>query len=280
MKQFPTWAPVLFLLACGGPRPAELRVKVVETGSARPLDSSMVVLFRHFQQAQLTALDTQYTDNQGTCRFRFQPEEGYGYLAGAQRRYYREGLSEDGSAFLNRAAFLPGDTTTLLLQLEALTLPDPGLHARLQARNSAAEVVAALRGNVWRWTLMPNLAWEDIPALLEAAGDTLQIDSFPRNPAASWRPAKVRSGLAALWLAEAVRRQAAAGERALGSLSPPSRAPVLGGRRGNPRGYNSPAEVQMAAEAYRRWWEGAAQAEDRARAARQNPLQGSGLGWL
>ncbi|MEZ4826954.1 MAG: hypothetical protein R3C61_11845 [Bacteroidia bacterium] len=92
----------------------------------------------------------------------------------------------------------------------------------------------------------------------------------------------MRTGLVALWLVEAIRKgttSASAEEEPTGDLMPPSRAPVLGTSKGNPKGYNSTSQIRAALEAYQTWWENGKTME-KGEAAKVNPLAGKGLSWM
>jgi hypothetical protein len=269
---------VSLLSACGGKSPVSNRIQVEEKGTARVLDSARVVVMRFFPESvQATPVDTQWTDKQGRCEVRFVPEKGYQYRVVASRRHFRESLNANGATYDHEHIIVPGDTGLTRLLVEPILPPTQGPVARTFDRLAVGEVVAALRGNVWKWPFLPNLHWDDIPALLEIGGDTTLIDSFPHNPRVSLTPKKVRAGLAALWLAEAVRkREIAAAE--MPALTAPSNYPVLGTAKAAPA-INSPAQVALALKAYQDWWAAARIAEDRKEAARNNPLKSTGLGW-
>ncbi|TAE52542.1 MAG: DUF4943 domain-containing protein [Bacteroidetes bacterium] len=264
------------LLSCQQkPKPVHLIVQ--DKAAKRNLDSAQVVLYRYFGEDARSPIDTGYTDKNGALTLKVLPEKGYHYLAEATRKHYKESLNENGADFEHRKEVYPGDTSHIVLYLEGLVEPDPTRYAQLQARTAVGDVVAAIPSNGWRWTLLPSLTWEDIPALLAIGGDTTQIEKYPHNSGSSLHPAKVRAGLVALWLVEAIRRQEAG--TAMGTLTPPSKMPVLGTKKGAPR-INSPAQVAQAHAAYRLWWESASVNTDRKAAAKSSPLKDSGLGWM
>ncbi|RMG71104.1 MAG: DUF4943 domain-containing protein [Bacteroidetes bacterium] len=264
---------------CGQPDPLQVRVTVVDRPSAQPIDSAGVVLFRIFQDQDTLVLDTQWTAATGTVTLTWQPETGFAYEAMAFRRHYREVLHPSGGYYEHWAPVPPEDTSAVVLYLEPIPPPDPERYERMHAEVPLSEVLLTLKTDQWAWTFLPRLGWDDIPGLLEAGRDTGHVAAYPRHPLSTYRPDSARVGLVALWLIEAIRRREAAGSEA-GNLMPPSRAPVLGTRRGNPSGYNTPAQVRQAQAAYQTWWDGLQSLEDPRSGARRNPLSGSGYSWM
>ncbi|GAB4415340.1 MAG: hypothetical protein OHK0039_23880 [Bacteroidia bacterium] len=270
---------LLLLSGCGGPPLTPVEVLVVERDTERILDSAMVVLQRVYRGLDTVALDTQWTQGEGRCQFAFAAQEGYDYEVVATRRHYQQTVLSSGEAYGHRASLLPGDSNRVRLALELIPPPDPERFERMNAPVPVAEVLLKLKSGLWDWPFLPRIAWEDIPVLLAAGSDTAFVHAYPRHPLSTYRPDSVRVGLVALWLIDAVRMQTA-GSNAIGSLMPPSRAPVLGTRKGNPSGYNSVAQVLLVQQAFQAWWDQAQTSEDRVQAARRNPLGGTGYGWM
>lgn len=276
---WPSAILILTFLACGGPEPATVEVTVMDRGREQPLDSAAVVLYRIFAGTDTLVLDTQWTAGGGKARLSWRPETGFSYEVLAFRRHYQESLHPSGGYYEHVAPVLPGDTARPVLYLEPIPPPDPERYEKMHADVDLAQVLLTLRSDRWEWAFLPRLDWEDIPGLLEAGADTAHVAAYPRHPLSRYQPDSARVGLVVLWLVEAIRRREAAGTES-GNLMPPSRAPVLGTRRGNPSGYNSPTQVRQAQAAYQTWWEGLQGLEDPRQGARRNPLAGSGYSWM
>jgi hypothetical protein len=269
-------AGLLLGLGCGDARRTVIEAQVMDRHSEQPIDSAMVLLYQGHPGEQAAPRDTYYTDAAGRLEMTFAPEPDLRYRLQAQRRHYQAVLAASGGRYENEAPIEPGDTNRITLWLKPLPLPDPKRFARASETIPVKEVVAALRSNHWTWTLLPRLTWEDVPALLDVGGDTTYLKPYPRDPRSTYQPDSVRTGLTALWLIEAIRRSR--NEERPGGLMPPSRAPVLGTRYGNPSGYNSPQQIQRAHAAYQRWYD---QYHDNpAQARRRNPLRGLGMSWM
>lgn len=270
----------LLYLACTPPPMAQVDVVVQDKYNTQPLDSVKVYLYSQLLQQAATVVDSQFTTEEGTVHWEFQAQEGYAYYVEAVKRHYQATINEMGSAYENRQDIDPTMINTLYLYLELIPPPDPDRFEKMYADISINEVIASLKDSSWTWAFLPRMEWEDIPRLLEVAVDTGTIAPYPRHPLSTYRPDNARIGLVALWLVEAIRRKESRGGELAGNLMPPSRAPILGTRRGNPRGYNSPRQQETARQAYQDWWEQAKEAENRKKAARSNPLLGKGLSWM
>lgn len=266
-------------LSCGEPDPSRVFVSVIDKDNEQPLDSARVILYRIHPELTEVLVDSQITDQQGTCDFSFQWKEGYKYQVVADRKHYQESLNEDGATFEHQQMLEEKDTNEVHLLLEQILPPDPDRFEKMHAEVSVSQVIAAITADEWEWAFLPKMGWEDIPALIQMAGDTNHIINYPRHPMSRYRPDSVRAGLVALWLVEAIRKQAIRNTEARGNLMPPSRAPVLGTRRGNPKGYNSIRQMESAKAGYEAWWEEAQQPEQ-TKAIRKNPLRGKGLSWM
>ena len=142
-----------------------------------------------------------------------------------------------------------------------------------------SQLLASILADEWSWAFLPRLSREHIPALLQLGNDTTYIQNYPHHPLSTYQPDSIRAGLVALWLIEAIRKGEIKGTDALNTLMPPSRAPALGTRRGNPSGRNTPEQVQQAYEGYVQWWEALQQAENE-NAIKNNPLKGKGMSWM
>ncbi|MEO0469922.1 MAG: DUF4943 family protein [Bacteroidota bacterium] len=280
MKKYVYLALILLLTACGGPVETPVYVSVVDQESQQGLDSAQVFLSRSLEGRE-EIIDSFRTDMEGQLSFAFEAQPGYTYALRTQRRHYEAAVSQDGAQYNNQASVLPNDTNRVQLSLLEILPPDPEKYVRMHADVSVNEVIAALRDTAWSWTFLPRLQWEDIPALLEIAADTNLIDPYPRHPLSRYRPPNARVGLVALWMIEAIRKMENQSSEVAGALMPPSRAPILGTRKGNPSGYNSPEQMETARMAYQDWWDSQAEPEaDARKIARKNPLVGKGLSWM
>lgn len=275
--------PILSLClwwACGTPPKTQVDVLVQDKHNTQPLDSTKVFLYSQYQQEAQIPIDSQFTDVEGSANFEFVAQEGLQYFVFAERRHYQATVNESGSAYENLQQVDPDMINTLYLYLELIPPPDPDRFEKMHAEVSVNEVIAAIKDTSWTWAFLPRLTWEDIPALLTVGGDTTIIEDYPKHPLTTYKPKSARVGLVALWLIEAIRRMESKGGEIAGNLMPPSRTPILGTRRGNPSGYNSPKQVETAYQAYQQWWEKVKESEDRRKASRENPLLGKGLSWM
>lgn len=266
------------LFACGEPPQTVVSVQVVDAVREKPLDSACVRFFRGVGDQAPQLLDSFWTAG-GQVDFSFQAEVGYRYSVEATRKHYVPLLNPNGGAYANSLDIIAGDTLRDTLRLEPILPPDPDRYERMHAEVSVPEMLATLQADAWEWAFLPKLSWTDIPSLLPLGADTSFVHQYPLHPLSTYRPDSTRTGLVALWLIEAVRRQESRKTESA-RLMPPSRAPFLGTRRGNPRGYNSPQQVAKAHAAYAAWWEKAQGDTLRSRAARPNPLRGSGMSWM
>jgi hypothetical protein len=269
------------LVACSEAPVTHVEVIVQDKHNALALDSAKVLLYQQYPDQPEKLVDSQFTDSEGKVQWEFHAETGFAYYVLTEKRHYQATINELGSAYENRQAIDPGMmNNTLYLYLELIPPPDPERFEKMYADVSVNEVIAALKDSSWEWAFLPRLTWEDVPQLMALAADTGWIAPYPIHPLSTYRPEKARIGLVALWLVEAVRRMEAQGGELAGNLMPPSRTPILGTRRGNPSGYNSPQQMRTAQQAYLDWWEKAKEAENRQKAARSNPLLGKGLSWM
>jgi len=278
MKLHPLSALILLLIvdACGiDPYPVE--VSVQDRVTQTPLDSAGVVLTRSIGKTQ-EVIDTLWTNEEGMLSLMLRPEKDYDYSVKAFRMHYEEALSESGADYENEGRIdVLGKSDSLTLYLDPIELPDPERFTKMYAEVPVKEVVAALTSDNWTWTFLPRLTWADVPSLLAIGQDTAFLHTYPRHPLSTYQPDSVRVGLTALWLVEAIRRQARNADRP-GALMPPSRAPVLGTRKGNPSGFNSKRQIQSAFAGYEAWWQGLQ--TDTTKAIRSNPLKGRGMSWM
>ena len=271
----------LLLTACLGDPQTIVEVEVLDRETREILDSAEVVLYQALVGGEPTPMATKWSANQQKTVFVFQALEGYSYSVATSRRYFEAGVREDGGSYANEAVIQLHDTNRIELQLDAILPPDPDRYTKMHAQVPVNQVVAAITTDEWAWTFLPRMFWEDVPALLQISGDTSYVHAYPRHPLSTYRPDSVRAGLVALWLVEAIRKQESKGDTIPGNLMPPSRAPVLGTKYGNPKGYNSPEQIQTAVEAYQEWWNNGQLPEaDKLENARKNPLVGKGLSWM
>jgi hypothetical protein len=273
---------LLMVGACGGPNETVVISTVTDLETGTPLDSARVYLLAGREKGPLSRKDSCITDAEGQCTLSFLAEEGWQYRAETERRHYERALDSSGLSYTNQATLAPGDTNRLALTLALIPPPDPERFSRMHAEVPIPQLLASLRTDDWTWTFLPQINWTDVPALLEAGADTSFTHSYPTHPQSSYRPDSTRVGLVALWLIEALRQQQLR-SRESANLMPPSRAPFLGTRLGNPRGYNSPEQQSRALEGYRSWYE-ATKVEGELlpspKALRKNPLTGLGLSWM
>lgn len=270
----------LFLTSCG-PQTMYVHVEVLDKFSVKPIDSAEVVIFRQALGGSDMEVYRCLTDGNGVCALSFEIDEQFAYRVEATRQHFVNPVSEDGSDYLHQAALEISDSNSVILYLESILPPDPGRFEKMHSIVPISQVVAAISADEWAWTFLPKISWTDVPILLNQGQDSTFIKKYPRNPRSRYRPDSIRAGLASLWLIEALRKQQLGNQKEFYSLNPPSRAPVLGTRRGNPSGYNSVEQINLAHEAYAKWWsEMPADSTERAKAIRENPLKGIGISWM
>ncbi|MDW3651222.1 MAG: DUF4943 family protein [Bacteroidia bacterium] len=274
--------PLLFIsLSSCGPRQMHIKVEVQDIFTGENLDSVKVDVLRAAKGGAAQILQSCYTSTEGNCSLLLEVDEQYAYQVQASRAHYKEALSEDGSDYLHQAKLEISDSTEVQLFLENILPPDPERFEKMYPVVPISQVIAAISADEWSWSFLPKISWEDVPILLNQGADSTFIKNYPRNLRSTYRPDSIRAGLVALWLVEALRKQELKSNDDYFNLSPPSRAPVLGTRRGNPSGFNSVEQIQAAQEAYNIWWEEVpADSAARMDAIRKNPLAGKGLSWM
>ncbi|MEL6132299.1 MAG: DUF4943 family protein, partial [Bacteroidota bacterium] len=220
-----------------------------------------------------------YTDKEGKAGTKLDVEEGYTYEVIAEKPFYEPILKEKGGIFSHKARIVHGETNAFTLTLVPIMAAEPQMIVGDVEQISAAMLVETLRQETWDQGNLPRMQWGDIEPLLAVGGDTVVIHAFPTKSGSKLQPDSARLGQVALWMVEAIRRDMLRGENRPLFLMPPSNVPVLGTRRGNPRLFNSKEALDKAHQAYLKWWEDA-QTTDTLKAARRNPLRGTGLGWM
>ncbi len=275
------WLAALGLTACG-PGEQIVSLQVTDHETSRGLDSAVVSLEAARPGSTRKVIQTFATNEEGKLLFRYDREEDVTYWVKTERRFFQYLVNDKGDAYLHEAELQRGDSAIVTLQLEKIPLPNPELVSQMREEVGIEAVLASLRSNAWSYAMLPQLTWEDVPALLAAAGDTAQVTKYPSMPNTTYHPAKVRVGLVALWLVEAIRKMEMKGTDDVLHIVPPSRAPVLGTKEGNPLGYNSPEQVLRAQAAYQAWYESvqAAGAGQRTSQLLNIPLRNEGMSWM
>lgn len=268
---------ICILFSCDSPSGTEVSVRVVDRATEQVLDSAAVIVFQARPGQDESVQDTFWTDEQGEVSFSLTTKQSFQYRLRAERRHYQDALADMGGQFDNETSISVGDSNHIELRLEPIMAPDPERFVKMHVEIPVKEVIGAMVSDQWTWAFLPRLSWEDVSALLAIARDTSYLHQYPHPARSRYRPDSVRVGLMALWMVEAIRRQPLESDRP-GGLRLPGRAPVLGTRRGNPSGYNSPAQIETAYQAYRQWFE--TYQDQPAKGRRRNPLAGKGLSWM
>lgn len=273
----------LTLLGCG-PREQVVLITVQDLATGTTLDSARVdLLVQTASNTIVDTLSTRYTSDAGSVRFTYDIRENRKYRIRATRKYYRPVVNEDGDGYQNEAWLSFGDSSIHLLLLDRIEAPDPAILNKVREKIPLQEMLLSLKANQWNYAILPQLSWQDVPALLAVAGDTTIITKYPKNPTSTYQPKHARVGLVALWLVEAIRKMEMRGSADdLQNLIPPSRAPILGTREGNPSGHNTAEQILRAQAAYQAWYE-AVQAAPRSRRInemRNIPLRNEGMSWM
>jgi hypothetical protein len=165
-----------------------------------------------------------------------------------------------------------------LLALGLLVGSTPAVMAvRLGARfqsHSVSERVAKLFAKMLEGKYggmgLPDLAWHDIPALLELGGSKRVLKNFPVNFLSSQSQSECTEGMIALWLVEGIRT----GGKELPSLNPLV-TPLKSGENYQKQSENRHDQVL---EAYQKWWN-QVKAIPVEEAKKIDPLAKAGLAW-
>ena len=282
--KFPLFISVLisfiFLMACG-PQKMYVKVEVRDVFTDAALDSAVVSVFKKARGGAEQKLQSCITDLSGTCSLDLTIDEQFSYRIEAGRSHYVEAVSESGGDYMHEAQLEIQDSVSLTLFLETILPPDPERFEKMYPVVPISQVIAAIAADEWSWSFLPKINWQDVPILLKQGQDSTFIHQYPRNLRSRYRPDSIRAGLVSLWLIEALRKQELRSSEDFYSLMPPSRAPVLGTRKGNPSGYNSVEQLMSAFEAYNAWWEEVpVDSSSRMEAIKKNPLAGIGLSWM
>lgn len=273
----------LLLLPSCGPDTQIVVVSVEDHASGRSLDSARVDLLTSSAEGGINILSTRYTGESGTVVFSYDRYRDQQFSVRSSRKFFEPIVNEEGDQYLNESVLGSGDSIFLTHSLSQIEVPDPAFLSRVREEVSLEEVLVKLKANQWDLALLPQLGWEDVPALIEFGGDTTLITKYPANPTSSYRPKQARAGLVALWLVEAIRKSEMVGiSDELQNLVPPSRAPILGTSQGNPSGKNTSEQIQRAQAAYQTWYEAveAAPRNRRINEMRNIPLRNEGMSWM
>ncbi|MEO0898188.1 MAG: DUF4943 family protein [Bacteroidota bacterium] len=271
---------VIGLMACQQAAEVKVKVEVRNQADEKAIPSAVLSLSRYVKAGPTLLVDTFLTDEKGQFLLSFVAEKGYQYKLEARKSFYEAALTNNGASYGHEANILPDETDSLVLYLQALLTASSNVKNPKQAVQSVQEVIGTLKANKWEGNSLPRLSWGDIPALLAVGPDSVVITNFPVSTTSRFSMDSARVGQVTLWMIEAIRRDyVRRGEDKPYFLMPPSNAPVLGTRRGNPRLFNSKAALQKAFDGYQKWWDSRNES-DTLRSARKNPLGGTGLGWM
>lgn len=273
----------LWLFSCKGEKAVALTLAVKNQENGSGIPGAKVELHRFYEGGRPVLLDSLQCDENGFISpLKIKFEKGYTYQLTASKAFFEAALSGNGASRANEIRLKPSElpSDTIQLFLRAMEATTPTLDRKEQGTYHVNELIGSLKAGNWSGNFIPRLSWGDIPALLEAGGDTTVIHHFPIKTGSAMHPDSARLGQVMLWMVEAIRRDVSrrAGDKPV-FLMPPSDVPVLGTRRGNPRLFNSKGALERAYRSYQNWWESGS-AEDTLRKARQNPLRGTGLGWM
>ncbi len=285
MRNAPLFLTILLttLFACG-PREQIVLITVQDLATGTVLDSARVnLLVQTASNSIVDTLSTKYSGSDGTVKFTYDILENRRYRVRATRKFYRPVVNENGDGYQNEAQLSFGDSSVHVLSLDRIEAPDPAILNKVREEVSLEEMLVKLKANQWNYAILPQLGWADVPALIAAAGDTTIITKYPKNPTSTYKPKNARVGLVALWLVEAIRKMEMTGATEdLQNLIPPSRAPILGTRQGNPSGHNTADQILRAQAAYQAWYEAveAAPRSRRINEMRNIPLRNEGMSWM
>jgi len=265
--------------ACVHVKETSFQVIVVHEDTREEIDSVKIRILSLLGGERKMIQQTLYTDKEGKVSGSFEAADGYQYEILAEKPFYEPILRESEGAFSHVASLKAGEANEFTLTLVPIMAAEPQVIAGEVKSVSAATILETLKQGGWNQGNLPRMQWGDIETLLAAGGDSLVIHAFPIKSGSKLEPDSARLGQVALWMVEAIRRDMLKGASRPLFLMPPSNVPVLGTRRGNPRLFNSKEALGKAHQAYLNWWENA-QMMDTLRAARKNPLRGTGLSWM
>ena len=282
MRYFIGFVLLLFIFTACGPDQQVVMLSVLNHDTDRGIDSAVVALEAKSAGGSRHTISTFATNDEGKLRFVYSLEEGTTYWVSAQRIFFEPLVNEKGDAYLHEAQLGYGDSSIITLELGQIEAPDPAILTKIREDIPLAEALASLRANGWKYALLPQLTWQDVPALLDAAGDTTLVSNYPTHPTSTYKPKQARVGLVALWMIEAIRKMEMKGTDEAQHIVPPSRAPILGTKEGNPTGHNTADQILRAQQAYRAWYEAvqAAAPSRRMNEMRNIPLRGEGMSWM
>jgi len=155
----------------------------------------------------------------------------------------------------------------LLLVLAACASPAPAPPAPARA----TLWLDAMESGEWSSWRLPEVTWDDVPALLAEADSHARLAGWPANPLSSYLQSSGLRGTVALWMIESLRADRPNGFPSLNAL-------LFGGRPEGDWEEASDANLDVAARAYRAWWERVRHLPVPARRA-EDPLAGSGVRW-
>lgn len=265
--------------ACGSVPTTDIQVAVINEDTQEAIDSVEVRIMRFYEGGEREYVASLFTDAEGRVNHSFEHEKGYTYEIVAEKSFYEPIIKKNSGSYSHIAQLENGKPNELNLTLIPIMAAAPQVISGDVAKSTADEMILQLRSGNWGTSSLPRLEWGDIEKLLEIGNDSLVIYDFPIKPGSKLKPDSARMGQIALWTIEAIRRDLLRGENRPVFLMPPSNVPVLGTRRGNPRLFNSKDALGRAHAAYEKWWN-EAQTMDTVKAARRNPLRGTGLGWM
>jgi hypothetical protein len=143
-----------------------------------------------------------------------------------------------------------------------------------EARAEVDALLASMRDGSWEGSSLPELDWRHVDTLLDRAESDAPLLRFPTHVFSSQYQTRCSEGIMALWVVEAIRRQAPNGFPSLNPLC--LRA---GDGTDIPWEEASDRNRGSAARAYRQWWK-SVKSEDVEERRERNPLAGTGLSWF
>ncbi len=263
----------------------KITITVLDRKTGTPVEFAVVHMITMKSDYITVIPDSCVTNGKGECRFSVATGEGYGYTVSVRKKDYYQCFSTDPeNAFISYRSFSGTPAGKIRLYLDPDSTSLMAYYRSMMPHIRIDSLVMQLKSDQYgirTGRVMPDLAWTDIPDLLEIGNDRVVITHFPVNPVSSSYQEECYLGIVALWLIESVR--ITCGNPLMNPVNRyPSMNPLLRDKSeeqvNSGRKQNTPEMMEAAFEAYRSWWENTKQ-KDIKEACRVNPLEGTGLSW-
>lgn len=270
----------VFIVSCSTEKnivSKKIQVTLIDENTNAYIESGEVTLISIIGNIDVNN-DVKYTDAVGNCSFLFDYGQGNQYRIHARKEGLLNYLVND--SLDNRKSYVEINENTeedLTLYLTSDSMNHINYWKEVTPYYEMGELISLLKSNSYKEGL-PQLLWEDIPALLFAGNDSALITHFPRNMVSSYYMDDCFVGIITLWFIESIRIS----ERD-NLISPferfPSLNPILK-FKSPPETFpeNSIDKLNQAFEAYQLWWESVQQLP-KEEAYKIDPFETVNLSW-